>query len=311
MSPVIDKYPLLVLERCSIPSSLSSANSPETQSSDASGFTQSPKRSFINKPKISTPEIESKKGISEKKYLRGNVCYIKKQKHVVESSYKRLPHIITPMKSVDDKSRENDLLITKNPKGSLTPGVPNNGNKFFKHRSPASASKIVGSVIVRKGFDLKFIPRRLSTKFWKESPKKDKNNKKKLAQKVNNYSHSVVKKVNVGKCVADDASSVDSDVQIDFQPVDETVTETTKSDDTGSEVLPDNTLNDRSPTSSISLLSEIPPNVSDSVQSCTGSQDLFSTDDRSEVSDTCASHSSSTSGKKMFPIFDVDSRVSR
>ncbi|XP_021379039.1 N-acetyltransferase ESCO1-like [Mizuhopecten yessoensis] len=41
--------------------------------------------------------------------------------------------------------------------------TPENGRKFFKHKSPASASKVIGSsVIIRKGFNLKFVPSRNS-----------------------------------------------------------------------------------------------------------------------------------------------------
>ncbi|XP_033729276.1 N-acetyltransferase ESCO2-like [Pecten maximus] len=46
---------------------------------------------------------------------------------------------------------------------SNTCNTPQNGRKFFKHKSPASASKVVGSsVIIRKGFNLKFVPSRNS-----------------------------------------------------------------------------------------------------------------------------------------------------
>ena len=43
------------------------------------------------------------------------------------------------------------------PLAETTPS--NKPNKFFKHRSPASADKALGSLIIRKGFDVKFVPR--------------------------------------------------------------------------------------------------------------------------------------------------------
>lgn len=46
------------------------------------------------------------------------------------------------------------------------------GRKFFKHKSPASASKAIGSsVIIRKGFNLKFVPMRSSPNVLKAKQK--------------------------------------------------------------------------------------------------------------------------------------------
>lgn len=50
----------------------------------------------------------------------------------------------------------------------LTP--PPCGRKFFKHKSPASASRSIGGIIVRKGFDLKFV-RSLKSDFTGSSEK--------------------------------------------------------------------------------------------------------------------------------------------
>ena len=49
--------------------------------------------------------------------------------------------------------------------------TPPNNRKFFKHKSPASASRVVGGIIVRKGFNLKFV-RGLLTKDFSQSPGK-------------------------------------------------------------------------------------------------------------------------------------------
>ncbi|XP_041358485.1 N-acetyltransferase ESCO2-like [Gigantopelta aegis] len=315
VSTTIDKSSRVVTENRPIQNSAPTASSPDSQSSDASGFTRSSKRCLANKPKLSPPIVRSKRvnNQNENKNLKKDgSCNVNKQKRIVTSSYKRLSVVISPLKLTDKKSSApQDVLITENPKGSLTPAVPGNQKKFFKHRSPASASKSVGSVIVRKGFNLKFMPRRLNTNFWKESSKKDKDKNKQSSKKVNGSSRSVTKPVKVCKNVTNDTSSVVFDITYDFQPLDDTVKKTTESNSTGSKANDENeTLVNHSPTSSISLLSEIHPGVTDSLQSCTGSQDLFSTDDRSELSDVCASSSSSTSGKKMFPIFDVNSRVS-
>ncbi|XP_069127189.1 N-acetyltransferase ESCO2-like [Argopecten irradians] len=57
--------------------------------------------------------------------------------------------------------------------------TPDNGRKFFKHKSPASASKTVcSSVIIRKGFNLKFVPAKnvkkdVLVKKKKSKPKKE------------------------------------------------------------------------------------------------------------------------------------------
>ncbi|KAL3868311.1 hypothetical protein ACJMK2_041132 [Sinanodonta woodiana] len=67
----------------------------------------------------------------------------------------------------------------------ILPETPDSsGKKFFKHRSPGDSAKLLGSIVVRKGFDLKFLPKRqLSDKAIKETTDKrknlDKNNKSK------------------------------------------------------------------------------------------------------------------------------------
>lgn len=52
--------------------------------------------------------------------------------------------------------------------------------KFFKSRSPASADKVFGNVVIMKGFDLKFCPRRLNM----SSSKLDKKNHSKSGKKT-------------------------------------------------------------------------------------------------------------------------------
>ncbi|XP_052777897.1 N-acetyltransferase ESCO2-like isoform X2 [Mya arenaria] len=55
------------------------------------------------------------------------------------------------------------------------------GKKFFKTRSPAAADKLFGSVMVKKGFDVKFVSRRSLSKLTVESKKSS--SKKKAATK--------------------------------------------------------------------------------------------------------------------------------
>ncbi|KAK3584896.1 hypothetical protein CHS0354_021770 [Potamilus streckersoni] len=66
------------------------------------------------------------------------------------------------------------------------------GKKFFKHRSPGDSAKLLGSIVVRKGFNLKFVPKRqLSDKAVKETTDKKKNSDKKNKPKhnsINRYS---------------------------------------------------------------------------------------------------------------------------
>jgi hypothetical protein len=52
---------------------------------------------------------------------------------------------------------------------NLPTDSPVNGRKFFKHKSPASASKAIGGIIVRKGFNLHFV-RGLLNKDFGQSP---------------------------------------------------------------------------------------------------------------------------------------------
>ncbi|XP_067677515.1 N-acetyltransferase ESCO2-like [Haliotis asinina] len=91
------------------------------------------------------------------------------------------------------KGRRRKITVTKNAKGSLTPALKkvdhedsentprklkssnktckSSGKKFFRTKSPANADKMVGSIVVRKGFNLKFVPKRLSGNLWERSTK--------------------------------------------------------------------------------------------------------------------------------------------
>lgn len=72
--------------------------------------------------------------------------------------------------------------------------TPNN-RKFFKHKSPASASRAVGGIIIGKGFNLKFVRGSLNKDFG-QSPCKKRGiaTKKRSAPKAHNtYSRTVAK----------------------------------------------------------------------------------------------------------------------
>ncbi|XP_076440519.1 uncharacterized protein LOC143279996 isoform X2 [Babylonia areolata] len=68
---------------------------------------------------------------------------------------------------------------------SVTPGKP---RKFFKYKSPASASKASGGIIIRKGFDLKFVRGSVNGRSGKSTCKKtvsDKRANAKTKQSLN------------------------------------------------------------------------------------------------------------------------------
>lgn len=75
------------------------------------------------------------------------------------------------------------------------------GKKFFKSRSPASADKSFGNLVIKKGFDLKFYPRRLNMS-------KSKENKSKSASKKEKAKPKPVDKVKASKVKCFDKDSV-------------------------------------------------------------------------------------------------------
>ena len=56
-----------------------------------------------------------------------------------------------------NKKKENDGQEKTLVKSVAPRSSPVKGHKFFKHKSPASASKAVGGIIIKKGFNLKFV----------------------------------------------------------------------------------------------------------------------------------------------------------
>ncbi|XP_071118827.1 N-acetyltransferase ESCO2-like [Haliotis cracherodii] len=109
-----------------------------------------------------------------------------KKSHVVKGN-------LVQGKETPVKGRKRKITVTKNAKGSLTPSLrkidpedsentplkqkkmnktcKSSGKKFFRTKSPANADKMVGSIVVRKGFNLKFVPKRLSGNLWEKSTK--------------------------------------------------------------------------------------------------------------------------------------------
>ncbi|XP_060077410.1 N-acetyltransferase ESCO1-like [Ylistrum balloti] len=83
--------------------------------------------------------------------------------------------------------------------------TPVNGRKFFKHKSPASASKVVGSsVIIRKGFNLKFVPSRNS-----KSAKLTNKKKSKKIRKESKTINKAIENKSVEENISETAVNVD------------------------------------------------------------------------------------------------------
>lgn len=69
--------------------------------------------------------------------------------------------------------------------------IPITGRKFFKSRSPVSADKCFGNMIIKKGFDLKFYPKRLNMSAIKISRTEKKPKSRGASVNVNNRTKSV------------------------------------------------------------------------------------------------------------------------
>lgn len=108
----------------------------------------------LNIGKKVTPKINGKSGSHKKA-------------KTVKNSPKIQATQLPTKKTLDDTS----ALSEKNSLSSDQSGTPVPGRKFFKSKSPASASKCLGSVVISKGFNLKFLPKRRSMTYLpRESP---------------------------------------------------------------------------------------------------------------------------------------------
>lgn len=84
---------------------------------------------------------------------------------------KNSPRLQTKQPFSKKNLTNNSHQCEKVPTSSDKSDTPVPGRKFFKSKSPASASKCLGSVIINKGFNLKFLPKRRSlSNLPKESP---------------------------------------------------------------------------------------------------------------------------------------------
>ncbi|XP_060586425.1 N-acetyltransferase ESCO1-like [Ruditapes philippinarum] len=129
-----------------------------------------------------------------------------KQKNI--GSNKKVPLNVTKVKKTP-KSNSNQKVLAKS-----TGKIPNKvdksleqertpmttGKKFFKNRSPASADKCFGNLVIKKGFELKFYPKRLDLS-------KTGSNKPKSASKKEKAKPKPVEKVkaNKAKCFHKDS----------------------------------------------------------------------------------------------------------
>lgn len=228
-----------------------------------------------------------------------------------------------------NKSVERPKFMTPDPKKSqkslLSPSVtalikendlpntpPSSGKKFFRTKSPASANKAVGSVIIGKGFNLKFVPKRkLSTESLQNSTtaakkqkqvKSDKKLKKKTTYETLNLCSPVTRdqKVLVEKndCKystnspistdslqeGDEKTSASSQIKIDTQNTEKSVSEKTTD-------IVDNTVQSEcDQDSSVSISCD----RSDVIDEVDGSSELFSNDSVSGWSTPTSENSSST-----------------
>lgn len=89
------------------------------------------------------------------------------------------------------------------------------GRKFFKSKSPASASKAMGSVIISKGFNLKFLPKRRSlSSLPKLSPSNIIMNKSKVTEVFDDSPQRSTNQVN--ESIKDSLKEVDSSLDSGF-----------------------------------------------------------------------------------------------
>ncbi|KAK3091037.1 hypothetical protein FSP39_016673 [Pinctada imbricata] len=224
---------------------------------------------------------------------------------------------------------------TNQPTSQDTSETPSNqgtsGKKFFKSKSPGS--KLAGSVMVRKGFNLSFTTRRSVS-----SDKKGKSSAKKLGQKKgsgiipkkNKNSIKSVQKVNknsAGEPSRDSDSAIGSCNSIELSPSavrpEKSALQLTPSKDVHRKAPTTSSLVD-SPSKNLRSQSRAKPDVDVEVRSLTGSDDLFSSypsseniavsgknspasdlpsESASDITDKTSSTASSPA-KKYFPIFN-------
>ncbi|KAJ8305814.1 hypothetical protein KUTeg_016359, partial [Tegillarca granosa] len=154
-----------------------------------------------------TGDVSNNYVVEKQKILRPrNRSYSSTGNQPVNKSVER-PKFITPDAKKSQKSLLSPLVTALIKENDLPNTPPSSGKKFFRTKSPASANKAVGSVIIGKGFNLKFVPKRkLSTESLQNSTtaakkqkqaKSDKKMKKNTAYEASNLCSPVNKEQKV------------------------------------------------------------------------------------------------------------------
>ncbi|XP_053395371.1 N-acetyltransferase ESCO2-like [Mercenaria mercenaria] len=131
----------------------------------------------------------------------GQTRPVLRQKNAEHGSNKKVPLDIVKVKKTPKNNSGKKLKVPAKSTGKIPNKVDKDleqertpmitGKKFFKSRSPASADKCFGNLVIKKGFDLKFYPKRLNLSGSKsEKPKsasKSKKTKPRPVDKVNAY----------------------------------------------------------------------------------------------------------------------------
>ncbi|KAL4235954.1 Establishment of cohesion 1 [Mactra antiquata] len=111
--------------------------------------------------KAKSRSVLSEKNMKGTKHRKSSLEIVKK------------PQRDTPKRSSGKKVNNTEKVGVKSDESKETVhSTPATNKKFFKSRSPASTDKIIGNIVIKKGFDVKFYPKRGSvTKDTKKSKK--------------------------------------------------------------------------------------------------------------------------------------------